>query len=79
MKPPVGRGRIDSESGKSTAGLVWLATHRQLFKDVTRPGSVTLQFDDTGVWDPDRKVGILLSSSVLCLVAIFHNRWSCLT
>ena len=58
MKPPVGRGRIDSESGKSTAGLLWLATHRQLFKDVTRPGSVTLQFDDTGVWDPDRKVGI---------------------
>ena len=54
MKPPIGQARVDSDPVK--AGLQWQATHRQLFKDVTKPGSPILQFDETGIWDPDKKV-----------------------
>ena len=73
MKPPIGRSRVDSGSGRSVDGVQWLATHTQLFKDI-RAGSPMLHFDETGVWDPDRKVGPSFLALTL-LTRVIRHHW----
>ena len=72
-KPPLPRAKLDIPKTNSSPQ----DPLSQLFKDVG-DGTVTMatmEFDEHGVWDPDKKASLQIVFGVLCQVlSLFHSR-----